>query len=73
MDDELWYGVIENLVNCSYSALYLSIFQASQDKFALQFFSAIIEARHFIFSIHINNESYIVGLKIGLLLQFIIY
>ena len=33
MDDELWYGVIENQAHCSYSSLYLSIFLSFLDNF----------------------------------------
>ena len=33
MDDELWYGVIENQAHCSYSSLYLAIFLSFLDKF----------------------------------------
>ena len=32
MDNELWYGVIEDLAHCSYSSLYLSIFLTFLDK-----------------------------------------
>ena len=37
MDDELWYGVIDNQANCSYSSLYLSMFLSFKAKFVSQF------------------------------------
>ena len=37
MDDELWYGVIENQAHYSYSFLYLYIFLSFLDKFLSHF------------------------------------
>ena len=37
MDDELWFGVMENQAYCSYSSLYLSIFLSFKAKFGSQF------------------------------------
>ena len=37
MDDELWYGVIEDQAHCSYSSLYLSIFLSFLGKFLSHF------------------------------------
>ena len=34
MDDEMWYGVIEDQAHCSYSSLYLSVFLSFLDKFS---------------------------------------
>ena len=46
MDDELWYGVIENQAHCSYSSLYLSIFLSFQGNLCTNF-SGPIKARIF--------------------------
>ena len=59
MDDELWYGVIEDQTQCSCSSLFNHFFCLFKI-ISCHIFSGTSESRHFIYRKHINKSRFIV-------------